>query len=243
MYKVAILTKNEELNIEFCLKSLLVKDVIVVDSYSSDKTIEIIEQVDGLEKIILQREFDDFGSQRNYALSYLGDDEFVLFLDADERMTQTLHDEIIKLITKNEEVVYSTSHDNRCSRLTPIRFIRENNTYQVRFGKAKYLCYTGFGHGQKFIGNMKIVKIRSKIIHLPFSKGLDDWLHKHRIYAANESKLVEKRHYGFLFFPEMIFFYDLFFGLGIFGGKKTWAFLLLKYHYYNLIRIKRFDIL
>jgi glycosyltransferase involved in cell wall biosynthesis len=243
MYKVAILTKNEELNIEACLKSLFVKDVIIVDSNSNDNTIKIIEQIDGLEKIILLREFDDFGSQRNYALSHLGDDEFVLFLDADERMTRALHEEIIELVKKSEDVVYSTAHDNRCSRLLPIQYIRENRTFQVRFGKVRNLNYTGFGHGQKFIGNLKIKKIHNKLIHLPFSKGLDDWLEKHWLYANHESQLGEKKHYNFLFFPEIILFYDLIFGLGLFGGKRTWVFLLLKYHYFNLIRIKRYGIL
>ena len=83
-----IITHNEEQNIERCLNSLigLVDEIVVVDSYSDDRTVEICERY-GCR--VSQRPFNGFGSQRQYATG-LATHSYVLSIDADEMVSEDL---------------------------------------------------------------------------------------------------------------------------------------------------------
>ena len=92
----AVLTKNEGGNIEKCLESLSFCDeIIVVDDHSSDETIKIAKNY--ADRVIKRRLNDDFGAQRNFALSK-AQNEWVLFVDADERISKSLALEIRKAV-------------------------------------------------------------------------------------------------------------------------------------------------
>ncbi len=96
-----ILAKNEEKNIKGAIKSVhFCKEIIVIDDNSTDKTIEQIQslksKVDGLK--MYQRSLKgDFAGQRNYAMT-LASNEWILFIDADEEVTEELKKEIIKYL-------------------------------------------------------------------------------------------------------------------------------------------------
>jgi glycosyltransferase involved in cell wall biosynthesis len=86
-----VLTKNEEANIVECLDSLRWADeLLVLDSFSDDATVEIAKTM-GAE--VQQRSFDNYAFQRNAALR-MARTEWVFFVDADERATEELADEI-----------------------------------------------------------------------------------------------------------------------------------------------------
>lgn len=88
---VLILTKNEEKNISECLTSAsFANEKIVVDAESSDKTVEIAQK-EGAK--IFVNAFKDFADQRNFALSKASG-SWVLYIDADERVTESLRDNI-----------------------------------------------------------------------------------------------------------------------------------------------------
>lgn len=82
-----VLTLNEEQHLPDCLKSLtaLTSSVLVLDSYSTDRTEEIALRAGAQFE---QRGFDGYASQRNAALAMAPDAQWVLFLDADERLTE-----------------------------------------------------------------------------------------------------------------------------------------------------------
>jgi len=99
-----ILTKNEEKNIERCLKSVdFCDEVIVVDDFSEDKTVELVNKVFKVHKVdkdykVFQRKLNnDFAMQRNFAMEKASG-EWVLFIDADEEVTQELKNEISRVI-------------------------------------------------------------------------------------------------------------------------------------------------
>jgi glycosyltransferase involved in cell wall biosynthesis len=104
-----ILTKNEEKNIERCIKSLMFCDeIIVVDDYSEDNTIkqitnfkfQISNQIQSSKcKIIIhQRKLGgDFAAQRNFAKD-MAKGEWVLYVDADEIVTSELKEEILSIL-------------------------------------------------------------------------------------------------------------------------------------------------
>jgi glycosyltransferase involved in cell wall biosynthesis len=86
-----VLSRNEEANIAECLNTLHWADeLLVLDSFSDDATAEIAVAM-GAE--VQQRRFDNYARQRNAALG-MGHKEWVFFVDADERATDELADEI-----------------------------------------------------------------------------------------------------------------------------------------------------
>lgn len=94
-----VITKNEQEQIARCLSSVvgLADEIIVVDSGSKDKTLEIAEEFGAK---IYKRVFDDFSSQRNFAISK-ATSKWVLSLDADEEIPKELAEEIREAINES----------------------------------------------------------------------------------------------------------------------------------------------
>lgn len=99
-----IITYNEEKNIaevlqcfEFC------DEIIIVDSFSTDNTLAIAKTFPKVK--IVQNAFEDFAKQRNLALQH-AENDWVLFLDGDERITPELREEILKTLEKPEKDAY-----------------------------------------------------------------------------------------------------------------------------------------
>ena len=99
---IVVITKNEEANIERCLKSATWADeIVVVDSHSTDRTVEIAKC---FTNNIHMRDMKVEGTHRNYAYS-LASSEWILSLDADEEISQELKDEIIDIL-RDEQKAY-----------------------------------------------------------------------------------------------------------------------------------------
>lgn len=101
MISAVILTKNEERNIEDCLESVAWCDeILVIDDYSEDETLKKIhpDSLGTKLKIYRRRLDNDFAAQRNFGLEKTRGD-WVLFVDADERVSPELKDEIQRRTT------------------------------------------------------------------------------------------------------------------------------------------------
>ena len=108
---VVVMTRNEEKNIAECLDSVKdwVSEIVIVDDYSSDSTLTIVKQYTDK---IYQRQWEMEGTQRNFAYSKASCD-YILSLDADERITPQLRDEIIDIFRKGPEYEgYNLPHRN-----------------------------------------------------------------------------------------------------------------------------------
>src|SRR5690606_537066 len=91
-----IITYNEEQNIEDLIQNLdFVDELIVVDSYSTDKTLEILSKYPHVK--VVQNQFENYTKQRNFTLTF-ATNPWILFLDADERITPELREEILQTI-------------------------------------------------------------------------------------------------------------------------------------------------
>lgn len=87
---------NEEHNIAECIESMLWCDeIVLVDSFSTDRTPEIASSYDKLR--FFQRTYYGAGAQKNWALQHVNH-PWVFILDADERCTPELRDEILRLL-------------------------------------------------------------------------------------------------------------------------------------------------
>ena len=115
---VVVLTKNEEENIIDVIKNVnLVSDnVLIVDSGSTDKTVEVAE-TNGV-KVVFRAWDNDFAAQRNFALEHV-QTEWVLYLDADERINDELAEAIKKVAKDSKKAMY--------------RFIRRNSAFGKDF--------------------------------------------------------------------------------------------------------------
>jgi glycosyltransferase involved in cell wall biosynthesis len=95
-------TLNEECFIEDAINSVSFADeVIVIDSYSIDNTVEIAKKC----KVhLIQRKFDNFSSQKNYAIN-LAKNNWIYILDADERVSGDLQKEILQAVKEPMDTV------------------------------------------------------------------------------------------------------------------------------------------
>lgn len=102
-----ILTKNEEKNIGECLDSLAwIERRVVFDSFSTDRTCDIARE-HGAE--VIQHPFSDYASQRNAAMDMI-DVEWIFFVDADERSTPELAEEIRSIVMGEQPLAPAGYH-------------------------------------------------------------------------------------------------------------------------------------
>ena len=93
-----VMTRNNEDLVEDCLKNIKWADeIIVVDSFSADKTVEISRKYTDR---VYQRKWPGFKDQSNYTMG-LARYEWILFMDVDERLTPELYDEIMAHLNDN----------------------------------------------------------------------------------------------------------------------------------------------
>ena len=106
-----ILTLNEEEHIKACIESLeWADDVLVFDSFSEDGTVAIAQAAGAA---VLQNKFENYAQQRNDALNSLPDDtDWVFFVDADERGTPELAQEIRKMIAERPQMGWYVPRHN-----------------------------------------------------------------------------------------------------------------------------------
>lgn len=109
MLSVIVLTRNEEDRVKACLESVKWADeIIIIDSGSNDKTLEIAKRYTDK---IYQVENEDFSDKRNLGTKK-AQGEWILYVDADERVLNPLKEEINFLIQSDSDSAYAISRKN-----------------------------------------------------------------------------------------------------------------------------------
>ncbi|NGX84181.1 glycosyltransferase family 2 protein [Aequorivita sp. KMM 9714] len=171
---VIIPTFNEEAYLEDALFSVAFADeIIVVDSYSTDKTPEIAKKY---ATKFLQRAFDNFSNQKNFALKEATGD-WILFIDADERVTHSLEAEILETIQNPKHGGYKINFPHFYMN----RFLYHHSDDVLRLVKREGAKFTGSVH-EKLHCNGSIGKLKNKMLHFTY-KGLDNYIQKKESYA------------------------------------------------------------
>lgn len=178
-----ILAFNEEKRIGACLDSLrdIADEIIVVDSFSTDRTVDICREA-GCK--VIQRAFDGFGAQRQYATS-LTSHRFVLSIDADEVVSPALRDSIVRL----KEAGF-THRVYRISRLNfycgyPVKHCGWYPDYHIRLFDKRYANWNLRDVGDKVI-------FRDSVRPEPLD---GDILH-HRCDSRSQFREVTRNHAG-----------------------------------------------
>src|SRR6185503_2403557 len=102
---VIIPTFNEAENIASCLESVqnFANEILVLDNFSQDGTPELARTTNAT---VHQRSFDNFSANKNAAIELAGSD-WILILDADERLTKNLRNEIESVLTSPKYDAYA----------------------------------------------------------------------------------------------------------------------------------------
>lgn len=190
---VIILTQDEEINIQACLESVVWSDdVILVDSGSQDQTLSFAKSTRP-DVRIFSHPFQDFGDQRNWALDRTDPKhEWILFIDADERITPACATAIGAAVGQpGANVGYYLAPRNyflghwirRCS-LYP--------SWQLRLLKKGAVRFQKEGHGQREVTDGPLGYIYEPYDHFGFSKGIAEWMERHSQYATNETELIRR---------------------------------------------------
>ncbi len=179
---VIIITKNEEINIDDCLKSAAWADeIIIVDSESEDSTVDLARKYT---QKIFTRKWEGYSKQKKYALS-LASNEWVLSLDADERVSYELRDEINSGLKGNYDGFRISRRNYFLGK--HITGCGWDNDYQLRlFRKSKTTVTDRFVH-ESFQVNGKIGKLDSRIDHYSY-RSLKEAISKMNNYSTLEAR-------------------------------------------------------
>lgn len=218
---VLLITYNEYNHLVKLLPKLdFVDEVIIVDSYSTDSTKELIDQYPKVQ--FIQQTFNDFSSQRNYAIEK-AKNEWILFLDADEGYSD-------KFIHEIQQIINSSNPNDAYYVYRKYNFMNKQLKYSgwqsdkvIRLFKKSKCYYTGYVHEQvKVNGSTGILKTR--IEHYTY-KSFDHYVWKLHQYADLKAKELQQKNispsfYHFFIKPSYRFFNSYFLRLGFLDGYE-----------------------
>lgn len=263
---IAIPTYNEEKNLPGCLKAIgknFVLKVVLIDSGSTDKTIEIAREN---EIEVISFTWDgQFPKKRNWFLrNHTPSTKWILFLDADEYLTEDFKKELTKVCSKDDDV------KGYWLRYT-IYFMGKEMKGGYPLKKLALFC-TGAGEYEYIPENMwssldmevhehpvisgRVENFRSKIDHRDF-RGISHYVAKHSEYANWEAERYsynlaniaikkdwtwkQRLKYKLMGSPVIgpFYFFTSFFILaGFRDGSRGFAFAILKMSYFNQVYCK-----
>lgn len=263
---VLILTHNEEVNLPGCLDSVQgCDDIVVYDSFSSDRTVEIARATGAR---VYQRRFDNYATQRNAALTQVDyTHPWILMLDADERLTLPAAEEIRQALTSDTAGI--GIYRMRRRDMFMGRWLRRSSGYPTWFAR---ILRVGHVHVQRQINEEyhtdgEVRYLQGHIDHFPFNKGIAYWFARHNRYSSMEAEtllqemgkqlavetlissdpVVRRRFlkqlaYRLPFRPLAAFAYLYVFRLGFLDGRAGFAYCALRSIYEYMIDLKMLEI-
>lgn len=259
---ILLLTLNEEVNLPACLESIKWSDDIVVfDSHSTDRTVEIANMA-GTK--VVERIFDNYAAQRNAALNEVEyKHPWVLMVDADERVTPELRNEIEAVLSKEKSEI--TLYRIRRKDMFMGKWLRRSSGYPTWFGRLFKVGHVWVEReiNEEYHTSGKIGYLQSHFIHYPFNKGVAYWFERHNRYSSMEAssliqelrvplelrkifssdpiirrRILKQLAYRMPGRPFLAFCYLYLFRLGILDGRAGLTYCILRSIYEYMIDIK-----
>lgn len=192
MVSAIILCKNEENNIINCIKSVSFCDeIIVVDDFSTDKTIDLIKKTKNTKiKIFEYRLNEDFSKSRNFGLSKVKGD-WTFFIDADEIVSPSLAFEISNAVifSSSYNAFYIRRYDNLWGK--KLKYGEVGGIELIRLSKKDTGVWQGKVHEElKIQGKVGILK--NPLIHYPH-KTLTEFLGEINWYSSLRAEELFKK--------------------------------------------------
>ncbi len=192
---VLIPTLNEARNLPDCLASVAWADeIIVFDSYSDDATLEIAKAQNAR---VVQRRFDNFSAHKNWALANIDfNNEWILIIDADERATPELAEEIQHRLASNEN---HAGYYLARKIIWRGRWLRHGGRYPdynlrlLRQGKGHY--------EQRLVHEHMLVEGSTDYLQQPLlhndDKGIERYIERHNHYSTLEAVEILRAQYHY----------------------------------------------
>lgn len=242
MITAVVLTRNEETNIVDCLESIdWCDELIVVDDNSTDRTLQVIKNFNPRVRIFQHELQGDFSAQRNFGLSK-AKGEWVLFVDADERLSNGLKGEIMDYLSSKNK-----SYDGFYVQRKDIIWEKELRHGEV--GNIKLLRFAGKGKG-KWEGKVhevwqidgRIGEFRMPLLHYPHQT-IANFLSEINYYTDLRAKElyasgIRASFYQIVLYPKAKFFLNYFFRLGFLDGVEGLVFAIMMSFHSFLVRAK-----
>ena len=256
-------TKNEERNIEAAIRSIvpLTRSILIIDSYSTDRTTEIVQGLAQTLKLDLDLAFREYISpsdQKNWGIrriiaKYETEKEslYILILDADELLTADLIAEIRSEVNLNSADCYYLPRANHFMG----RFIKHSNWYpdhNLRFFKAETAYYEDVKVHEHMIPNGRVKYLKSPMIHNAYTS-ISQYIDRMNRYTDWEvdnlqlkrNKLSQMGRMRKIFYslpgrPLLRALYMYFFRLGFLDGKQGFHLAILSGLYEYLVNLKIF---
>jgi len=186
-----VLTLNEEQYLARALRSLAWCDeLFVVDSGSTDRTEQVAARCGARFLEHVQKPPFRIAEQRNWVLEYSGiTSDWVLFLDADEEVGPALISSIHSCIRSSAAL---DAYELTPRYLFMGKWLKRTQGYpnwHPRLVKRGFARFEG-GVWESFTANSLVGRIREPYDHYAFSKGLDDWLERHKRYADWDAREI-----------------------------------------------------
>lgn len=232
LLSAVIIACNEEKRIQACLDTLQFADeVVVVDSGSHDRTPEIAKKSGAR---VFTRLLDNFAAQRNYAMN-LTEGQWVLFIDADERVTLELRVSIEKTI--RDPAAYDGYKLLRINHIFGGPMLHGSNSQDHPLRLVK----KGKGEWQGLVHEQLVVKgtvgsIKRELRHVT-TRSLDEYFAKFNLYTTLDAREMLRKGrkapgwFTLIFRPLAEFIYYYFIRRGFLDGSRGFTFQLLSSFY------------
>lgn len=183
---VIIITKNEARHIAACLQSVsFASEIIVFDSGSTDGTIEIARQHGAV--VHQSTDWPGFGPQKNRALE-AAKQIWVLSIDADERVTPELKQEIIEtLAAPSCEGYFMPRLSELCGQ--PIRHSGWWPDYVLRLFRREAACFSDVAVHERVELNGTTAKLKACLLHYPY-ESLEALIQKMNRYSSDAAQMM-----------------------------------------------------
>ena len=191
MISVLILTKNEERDLPECLRSVAWSDDIhLFDSYSTDSTVEIATAAGAR---VTQRVFDNWAAHQNWGLANIPFKyPWVLYVDADERVTPELKEGVLAAVQSSGDKVAFRVQRRDFLYGTWLKHVQASPFY-MRLFRPEKMRYERLVNPVS-IADGPVGQAAGYLDHFPFSKGIGNWFDRHNKYSTFEARqIVENR--------------------------------------------------
>lgn len=231
---LVIITFNEEKNIGRCIDSAasLADEIIVLDSFSTDRTVEIAQSKGAR---VFREPFRGYREQKNRALE-LASYDYILSLDADEELDNTLHAAVAEA---KKTFTYSAYRMNRCTNHCG-RFIRSGTWYpdrKIRLFDKRLAYWSGFNPHDKiaFYKPVAVKHLRGEILHYSYPS-----LEKHAAKVIGFSSIAAQslfeagrrtNLFRLILNPAWAFFNDFLLRAGFVNGQQGFVMSVMKTRY------------
>lgn len=241
MISAVILTKNEEENIESCIKGLRWCDeVLVIDDNSTDKTKKLAESLGA--RVLVNDLKNDFSQQRNFGLSKAKGD-WVFFVDADERVSESLTFEITSSLLQKDTDFINGFCMRRIDTMWGKQLLHgENgNVRLVRLARKNAGQWVGDVHEEWKVKG-KIVELKNPLFHFPHQT-VAEFLTEINYYTTIRAQELYKKRvkvhvWDIILYPKAKFIVNFILKLGFLDGIPGLVVaMLMSFHSY-LVRGK-----